>query len=119
MAQRPSTPVNFSVRRTLKLGSFHIGSAFTDILVSGVWNRILISNLGVSATPVAFLAALRYFIAPLTIWIGHRSDNNTLFGYYRLSYIYLGRLLTWLSLPLLPLVIVELARDQSSLLGWG
>ena len=119
MAQRPSTPVNFSVRRTLKLGSFHIGSAFTDILVSGVWNRILISNLGVSATPVAFLAALRYFIAPLTIWIGHRSDNNRLFGYYRLSYIYLGRLLTWLSLPLLPLVIVELARDQSSLLGWG
>ncbi len=118
MAQRPSIPDQFSIRRTLKLGSFHIGSAFADILVSGVWNRILISNLGVSATPVAFLAALRYFIAPLTIWIGHRSDTTPLFGFYRLSYIYLGRLCTWLSLPLLSFVIFELARDQYSLIGW-
>jgi len=119
MAQRPSIPDHFSVRRTLKLGSFHIGSAFADILVSGVWNRILISNLGISATPVAFLAALRYFIAPLTIWIGHRSDTTPLFGFYRLSYIYLGRLCTWLSLPLLSFVILELARDQRSVVGWG
>ncbi|MGB0389070.1 MAG: BCD family MFS transporter [Ardenticatenaceae bacterium] len=119
MAHNSSSPSGFSLLRTLKLGSFHIGSAFTDILVSGVWNRILISNLGVSATPVAFLAALRYFIAPLTIWIGHRSDTTALLGYRRLSYIYLGRLLTWLSLPLLPLVIFELATDQSSLVGWG
>lgn len=115
----PSDTPTFSLRRTLKLGSFHIGSAFADILVTGVWNRILITDLAISATPVAFLAALRYLIAPLAIWIGHRSDTQTLFGTRRLAYIYLGRLLLWLSLPLLPLVVLELARDRSSPFGWG
>lgn len=117
MAQLSPSP-RFSFLRTLKLGSFHIGSAFADILVTGVWNRILITELGVSAAPVALLAALRYLIAPLTIWIGHRSDNQPLLGRRRLSYIYLGRLLTWLSLPLLPLVLLELGQNQASPVGW-
>lgn len=117
MAQLPPPP-RFSLPRTLKLGSFHIGSAFADILVTGVWNRILITDLAINATPVALLAALRYLIAPLTIWIGHRSDNQPLLGRRRLSYIYLGRLLTWLSLPLLPLVLLELGQNRSSPVGW-
>lgn len=116
--QEPSDAPAFSLRRTLKLGSFHIGSAFSDILIAGVWNRILITELAINATPVAFLAALRYLIAPLIIWIGHRSDTQPLLGRRRLSYIYLGRLLIWLSLPLLPLVVLELARDSGSPLGW-
>lgn len=110
---------SFRFGRVLKLGSFHLGSALADILVTGVWNRVLITDLGVAATPVAFLAAMRYFLAPLTIWIGHRSDTQSLFGYRRLSYIYLGRLLTWCSLPLLALVIYELAENKWSMVGWG
>ena len=109
----------FSTPRVLKLGSFHLGSAMSDILVSGIWNRILIADLGLTAALVGLLSALRYLIAPLTIWIGHRSDTQTFLGRRRVSYIYLGRLVTWLSLPLLPVVILELSRDGSSLMGWG
>lgn len=115
---KPTTKT-FRPLRTLKIGSFHLGSALSDILVTGVWNRILITDLGVNAAAVALLAALRYLIAPLTVWVGNRSDHRTLFGTRRLGYIYLGRLLMWLSLPLLPLVIVELAKDSGSVIGWG
>lgn len=108
----------FRLGRTLKIGSFHIGSALVDILVLGVWNRVLISDLGVSAALVALLAALRYFMAPLTVWVGNRSDTRRLFGRYRISYIYLGRFLTWLSLPLLPLVIIVFSASPTSGPGW-
>ncbi|EFO81235.1 PUCC protein [Oscillochloris trichoides DG-6] len=112
MAQR------FSFLRTLKIGSFHIGSAFTDLLTSGVLNRVLIGDLGIAATPVAFLSALRYLLAPLSIWTGYRSDTKPIFGLHRLPYIWLGRLPMVISLPLLPLVAVLLAADPRSILGW-
>ncbi len=117
MNQAP-LPTKFNLLRTFKLGTFHIGSALADILVSGVWNRVLIRELGISATPVALLIGLRYLLAPVSLWAGHRSDTQPLFGKYRLPYIYIGRLLLWLALPLLPLSIVELSRDSASVAGW-
>jgi len=108
----------FSVPRSIKLGSFHIGSSLSDLLTSAVWNRILIADLGVAAGPVALLSALRYLLAPLTLWIGHRSDTRPILGSRRVAYIWLGRLMMLLSLPLLPLSTVELARSISSLAGW-
>jgi len=112
-------PARFSVWRSLKLGSFHIGSSLSDLLASAVWNRILISDLGIAAWPVALLSALRYFLAPLTLWAGHRSDTQPILGSRRIAYIWLGRLLMLLALPLLPLSTVALARDSGAPLGWG
>jgi MFS transporter, BCD family, chlorophyll transporter len=114
----PSTQ-RFSTLRTIKIGTFHIGSAFADLLTSGVLNRVLITDLGIAATPVALLSALRYLLAPLSIWAGHRSDTEPVAGYHRLPYIWFGRLLMLLSLPLLPVVAVLLATDQLSIGGWG
>lgn len=108
----------FSLARTCKIGSFHVGSSFADILTSAVWNRVLISDLGIAATPVALLAALRYLLAPLSIWAGARSDTHPIFGYRRLPYIWGGRLLMLLTLPFLPLTTVLLAADPRSLAGW-
>ena len=113
------TSQRFRVLRTIKIGTFHIGSAFADLLTSGVLNRVLISDLGIAATPVALLSALRYLLAPLSIWAGHRSDSKPLFGYHRLPYIWLGRLLMLLTLPLLPLITVMLAADRSAPQAWG
>ena len=81
----------FSVWRSLRLGPFHIGSSLTDLLTSAVWNRILIVDLGVAAWPVALLTALRYLLAPLTLWAGHQSDSRPLFGSRRVAYIWLGQ----------------------------
>ncbi len=115
----PSREPGFSVWRSLKLGTFHIGSSFSDLLTSAVWNRILISDLGMAAWPVALLSALRYFLAPLSLWAGHRSDTHPILGSRRVAYIWLGRLLMLLALPLLPLSTVAIARDPGSFLGWG
>lgn len=109
----------FSVRRSLKLGSFHIGSSLSDLLTSAVWNRIMIADLGVVAWPVALLSALRYLLAPLTLWAGHRSDTRPIMGSHRVAYIWLGRFLMLLSLPLLPLATDAIARNTSSIVGWG
>lgn len=115
----PRRNPGFSIARSFKLGSFHIGSSLGDLLTSAVWNRILISDLGIAAWPVALLSALRYFLAPLTLWAGHRSDTRPILGSRRVAYIWLGRLLMLLALPLLPLSVVAIARDAGSLLGWG
>jgi BCD family chlorophyll transporter-like MFS transporter len=114
-----STEPQFSVRRSLKLGSFHVGSSLADLLTSAVWNRILITDLGVAAWPVALLSALRYLMAPLTLWAGHRSDTHPILGSRRVAYIWLGRLLMLLSLPLLPLSTVAIARDAATPTGWA
>ena len=108
----------FSVRRSLKLGTFHIGSSLGDLLTSAVWNRVLIVDLGVAAWPVALLSALRYLLAPLTLWAGHRSDTRPILGSRRVAYIWAGRLLMLLALPLLPLSTREIAQRTASPIGW-
>ncbi len=115
MSEQPSP---LSIPRTLKIGTFHIGSSFVDLLTSGVLNRILISDLNIWATPVALLSALRYLLAPLGIWAGYRSDTHPIGGLYRLPYIWAGRLPMLLSLPLLPVIAMLLAADPRSPLGW-
>ncbi|MBC8075159.1 MAG: BCD family MFS transporter [Chloroflexales bacterium] len=108
----------FSIGRTLRLGLFNIGSALGDLLGTAVWNRVMIGDLGVAATPVALLAALRYVLAPISIWAGYRSDTRPIFGLHRLPYIWGGRALMLLALPLLPLSTVLLAANTSSFVGW-
>lgn len=111
-------PQRLNVLRTMKIGSFHIGSSFVDLLTSGILNRVLISDLNLWAAPVALLAALRYLLAPLSIWAGYRSDTHPIFGLHRLPYIWAGRIPMVLSLPLLPVITVLLAADPRSVLGW-
>lgn len=117
MSDQPTQ--RFSILRTMKIGTFHIGSSFVDLLTSGVLNRVLITDLGLAATPVALLSALRYLLAPLSIWAGYRSDTKPIFGMHRLPYIWLGRLPMVLSLPLLPVVAVLFAENPASILGWA
>ena len=62
-----------SLLSNLKIGLFHLGSGMADVLTTGVWNRVMISDLGVAATPVSLLVSLRYFLAPLGIY-SSRSD---------------------------------------------
>lgn len=112
-------PERFRPWRIARLGIFHIGSSFVDLLTSGVLNRVLITDLGLNATPVALLSALRYLLAPLGVWVGARSDSHPIFGLRRLPYIWLGRLPMLLSLPLLPIAVMLLMQDSASPAGWG
>lgn len=107
----------FSVWRTMRLSSFQIGSAMADILTASVWNRVMIADLGVPATPVGFLLALQYLLVPVAFWAGYRSDTKKLWGKYRVSYIWLGRSWMVLSFPLLGLSVRFFEQGEAAT-GW-
>ena len=113
----PTSP-HFSVLRSLKIGSFNFGSALVDILTASVWNRVMITDLGMSATPVSILLALRYLLAPLSIWAGFRSDTRPIGGLRRTPYIWFGRALMLLAVFLLPNSLAQISMDASSPIGW-
>lgn len=108
---------DYSLGRSLRLTTFQIGSAMGEILTASVWNRVMITDLGMLATPVGFLLALQYFLIPISLWAGHRSDTIPLWGRRRTSYIWLGRGLMLLTFPLLGLSVREFESGQNTL-GW-
>ena len=110
--------IQFNWWRMAQLCSFQLGSAMGDILVTSIWNRFMISGLGVPAWPVGLLIALRYLLSPLSLWAGHRSDTVKFLGFYRTSYIWLGRSLILISFPFLTLSLGMLSADQQSITGW-
>ncbi|MEZ4592634.1 MAG: BCD family MFS transporter [Chloroflexota bacterium] len=115
--------LSFSIWRLLRLSSFQIGSAMGDIIVTSIWNRMMISQFGIPAAPVSLLIALRYLLSPLSLWAGYRSDTRPFLGMRRTSYIWLGRGLMVLSLPLLGWSLMRFAAvhelgNNFDLLGW-
>jgi len=101
---------NLSTGRNLKIGLFHLGSGMADVITTGIWNRIMISDLGFSATPIGLLVALRYFLAPLGVWAGRMSDRRAIGGYRRLFWIWLGRGMMAISIFLLGYLTALFAR---------
>lgn len=108
MSETPQ--VNLSPVRNLKIGLFHLGSGMADVITTGTWNRIMITDLGFSATPIGFLVALRYFLAPLGVWAGRMSDKHAVGGYRRLFWIWLGRAMMAISIFTLGMTTADLAR---------
>ncbi|MFP4323498.1 MAG: BCD family MFS transporter [Anaerolineales bacterium] len=102
-----------SVLRNMKIGLFHIGSSMADVLGSGIWNRVMIKDLGYAATPVGLLLALRYFLAPMAAWAGARSDQTNVRGYKRLPWVLGGRLAMIAGYMLVAFSTIELARHGS------
>lgn len=111
---------HLSVGRNMKIGVFHLGSGMADVLTTGVWNRIMISDLGFAAIPVSLLVSLRYFLAPLGVWAGRVSDQRSFLGLRRLFWIWLGRGLMVLSTFGLGYTTAELARHpgEASAFSW-
>jgi BCD family chlorophyll transporter-like MFS transporter len=112
------TDKGLSPARNTKIGFFHLGSGMADVLTSGVWNRIMITDLGVSATPVGLLVSLRYFLAPLGVWAGRISDRQSFLGFRRLFWVWLGRLMMVLSTFGLGFGTSELMRDANNAMSW-
>ena len=109
----------FTLWRGLRFSSFQIGSAMGDILITSIWNRILIVNFGIPATPVGLLIALRYLLSPLSLWAGNLTDNRQFFGLRRTPMIWLGRVLMVASLPFLGLSVMRLGGATTDPWGWA
>ena len=101
---------NLSVARNLKISFFHLGSGMVDVLATGVWNRIMVADLGFSAALVGLLTGLRYFLAPIGIWAGRYSDTHTVGGFRRLFWIWLGRAMMALSTVSLGFATAEMVN---------
>ncbi len=99
---------SLSLGRNLKIALFHLGSGMADVLTTGVWNRVMVADLGFSATIVGLLTGLRYFLAPLGVIAGRYSDTHAVGGYRRLSWIWLGRAMMALSTVTLGYATAEL-----------
>lgn len=110
--------IPFRAGQTIRLTTFQIGSAMAEILTASVWNRVMISDLHMPATPVAFLLALQYLLVPISLWVGHRSDTVRLWGKRRTSYIWLGRGLMVIALPLLGISIRRFEAGDM-VVGWA
>ena len=88
-----------------------------SVLVFGVLNRVLIRELGVSATLSTIILALTLFVAPARIWFGHMSDTKPLWGYHRTGYIWIGAA----SLAIVSVLLVQVmwqVGDSLKAGGW-
>ncbi|TAH53844.1 MAG: MFS transporter [Chloroflexota bacterium] len=114
-----SSEPRFSWWLLLRICTFQIGSAMGDILVTSIWNRIMIVNFGFPALPVGLLIALRYLLSPLSLYAGFRSDTTPFLGMRRTSYIWLGRALMVISFPLLGFSVTLFNNSRNDSLGWA
>lgn len=111
-----SENTGLSIGRNIKIALFHLGSGMADVLTTGVWNRIMVADLGFSATFVGLLTGLRYFLAPLGVVAGRFSDTHTVGGFRRLFWVWLGRAMMALSTVTLGFATAELVgRAQAGL----
>lgn len=76
-----------------RLAGFSIAYGLSGALIGGTLNRIMIADLGLPASLVAFFFAIPLLISPVRVWLGYRSDGFPLFGRRREPYIILGALI--------------------------
>lgn len=77
-------------RKRVQLGLIHMAVAITLVPINSTLNRIMIKELAISATLVAVLVSLPYFISPIQVAIGSYADKHPIAGRRRTPYILLG-----------------------------
>ena len=102
-------------RKRVQLGFIHLAVAMTLVPINSTLNRVMIKDLGISASVVALLASLPYIFSPLQVAIGSFSDKHPLFGYRRTPYIFLGLLLCVVGLAVSPQIAFLMAQNPV----WG
>ena len=90
--------------KRFQLGLIHAAVAMTLVPINSTLNRVMIKELGISATLVAILASLPFLFAPIQMVIGSYSDRHPIFGLRRTPYIFVGLLLCVLGVAVSPQV---------------
>ena len=81
-----------------RLAGFSIAYGISGALIGGTLNRIMIADLGLPATLVAFFFAIPLLVSPVRVWLGYRSDGFPIFGRRREPYIVIGALIIGLGI---------------------
>ena len=112
--------VDLPLPRLLRLSLFQLSIGLATALLVGTLNRVMIVELGVPAWWVALSVALPLVFAPLRALIGFRSDTHrSPLGLRRLPYMWMGSLLLFGGLAIMPFALLALAEPQPGLLWFG
>ena len=106
--------------RLLRLSLFQISVGMAAVLLTGTLNRVMIVELGMSASIVAAMVSLPLLFAPLRALIGFKSDTHrSVLGWKRVPYIWFGTLLQFGGLALLPfaLLVMTGTGDGPAIVG--
>lgn len=100
--------------RLLRLSLFQVSVGMVAVLLTGTLNRVMILELGVSATLVAVMVSLPFLFAPARAFIGFKSDTHkSLLGWRRVPYIWFGSLLQFGGLAIMPFALLLLQSQDS------
>lgn len=98
--------------RLLRLSLFQVSVGVATALLIGTLNRVMIVELRLSAGLVALMVSLPLLFAPFRTLIGFRSDNHrSLLGWRRVPYIWMGSLLQFGGLAIMPFALIILSGD--------
>ncbi len=107
-AATPELPLG----RLLRLSLFQVSVGMATALLIGTLNRVLIVEMSMSAWLVALMVALPLVFAPFRALIGFRSDQHrSVLGWRRVPYIWMGTLLQFGGLAIMPFALIVLSGD--------
>jgi MFS transporter, BCD family, chlorophyll transporter len=99
----------------MRLALFQVSVGMVMALLTvGTLNRVMIVELGVGAWLVALMVALPLLVAPFRAAIGLRSDQHrSPLGWRRVPYVWIGTLLQFGGLAIMPFALVLLTGTTS------
>src|SRR6201991_124198 len=106
--------VELPLSRLMRLSLFQVSVGISVVLLNGTLNRVMIVELGVPSWLVASMVALPLVFAPLRVLIGFKSDNHrSVLGWRRVPYIWMGTLLQFGGLAIMPFALIVLSGDTN------
>ena len=98
--------------RLMRLALFQVSVGMAMVLLVGTLNRVMIVELGVSAWLVSLMIALPLVFAPFRALVGFKSDTHrSVLGWKRVPYIWIGTLLQFGGLAIMPFALIVLSGD--------
>jgi BCD family chlorophyll transporter-like MFS transporter len=106
--------------RLLRLSLFQVSVGIAVVLLIGTLNRVMIVELGVPAWLVSTMVALPLVFAPFRALVGFRSDmHRSVLGWRRVPYLWLGTLVQFGGLAIMPFALLVLSGDTHGPLWIG
>lgn len=106
--------------RLLRLSLFQVSVGMAMALLNGTLNRVMIVELSVPAWLVSLMVALPLVFAPLRALMGFRSDTHrSALGWKRVPYIWMGSLLQFGGLAIMPFALLVLSGDTHGPVVYG
>ncbi len=106
----PSMPLG----KLLRLSLFQVSVGMAVVLLIGTLNRVMIVELGVPAWLVAVMTSLPLVFAPFRAVVGFKSDtHNSVLGWRRVPYLWMGTLVQFGGLAIMPFALIILSGDSN------